>query len=113
MFMNVDHIRAGVLNYAYDKVLPSLEPGQQFLAGTALGIFSSKASELLGYVADMPVIKALGVVENGTVDVDVLYAAVTEQMKRQGTVCFDIPLIGRITMEQGDIRELYDSIKRG
>ena len=113
MFVNVDHIRAGVMNYAYEKIMPSLEPGQQFMAGTVLGVFSGRASELLGYLAGQPVIKALGVVDGGNVDIDVLYDAAMEQIKRQGTVCFDVPLIGRLTMEQGDVRELYESIKRG
>ena len=113
MFVGVEHIRNGIMNFAFEKIMPSLEPHQQFMAGTVLGVFAGKANELIAYIATQPIIKALGVVDGNNIDVDVLYNAATEQIKRQGTVCFDIPLIGRLTLEQGDIHELYESIKRG
>ena len=103
----------GVAEYASKNIMPKLEPTQQFLAGIALGVAGGKADGLLRTLAQQPMIAALGVVrDNGEVDLDTLYAAASAQMERQGSLPLDIPIIGRLTFNRGDLDELYRTICR-
>lgn len=103
----------GVAEYADKNIMPKLEPTQQFLAGIALGVAGGKADGLLRTLAQQPMITALGVVrENGDVDLDTLYASASAQMERQGSLPIDIPIIGRMTFDRGDLDELYRTICR-
>ena len=58
-------------------------------------------------------IAALEVVKpNGDVDLDTLYAAASQQMEKQGNLPIEIPVIGRMTFDKGDLDELYRTICR-
>lgn len=103
----------GVMEFANKNIMPKLEPTMQFLAGMALGVAGGKADGMIKALATQPMISALGVIQpNGEIDLDTLYAAASEQMDRQGSLPIDIPIIGRMTFDRGDLDELYRAICR-
>lgn len=103
----------GVTEYAHKDIMPKLEPSQQFMAGIVLGIAGGKADGMLKALAQQPMIAALGVVQpNGEVDLDTLYAAASAQMDKQGSLPIDIPIIGRMTFDRGDLDNVYRAICR-
>ena len=58
-------------------------------------------------------VRALGVIsESGDINVDALYAAAMEQMQQQKSLALDIPIIGRMTFDENDLRDLYQAISR-
>jgi hypothetical protein len=64
-------------------------------------------------LAQQPMIAALGIVQpNGEVDLDTLYAAASAQMDKQGSLPIDIPVIGRMTFDRGDLDNVYRAICR-
>lgn len=103
----------GVVEYANADVLPMLEPAKQFVAGMALGVVGSKADGLIKALAQQPMIAALGVIQlNGEIDIDALYAAASTQMDKQGSLPIDVPIIGKMTFNRGDLDALYRAICR-
>ena len=103
----------GITEYANKDIMPKLEPSQQFMAGLVLGIAGGKADGMLKALAAQPMISALGVIQpNGEVDLDTLYAAASAQMDRQGFLPIDIPIIGRMTFDRGDLDNVYRAICR-
>ena len=95
-------IRDGVLEYATER---------QFVAGTALGLVAARADALTRALAENELVKASGLVtENGMVDLDTMYDAALNQMKRQKTLSLDIPMMGRMTFNEEDLAELYRTI---
>lgn len=103
----------GVVEYAEKDIMPKLEPTQQFIAGMALGVAGGKADGILRALAQQPMIAALGVIQqNGEVDLDTLYAAASAQMDRQGSLPIEIPIIGKMTFDRGDLDALYRAICR-
>ena len=50
--------------------------------------------------------------ESGDINVDALYAAAMEQMQQQKSLALDIPIIGRMTFDENDLRDLYQAISR-
>lgn len=104
-------IRDGVLEYATERVMPKLSPARQFVAGTALGLVAARADALTRALAENELVKASGLVtENGMVDLDTVYDAALNQMKRQKTLPLDIPMMGRMTFNEEDLAELYRTI---
>lgn len=104
---------AGVLEYADRNIMPKLDGSKQFLAGMALGMVGGKAEALMASLSQQPMIAALGVVQqNGDLDLDALYAAAATQMDKQKNLSIDIPVIGRLTFDRGDLDELYRTICR-
>lgn len=111
--VNSKQIVEGVVEFANKNIMPKLEPTHQFLAGMALGVVGGKADGMLKALAAQPMISALGVIQpNGEVDLDTLYASASAQMDRQGALPVDIPIIGRMTFDRGDLDELYRTICR-
>ena len=110
--VTVNQIKAGILDYAYQNILPQMEPVKQFLAGTAMGALSGKAEEMIRQAAKSPALLASGLIsENGSVDLDGIYKAAMEQMQRQGSLPVNIPLIGTVVFKAEDVGALYRSIK--
>ena len=101
-------IRDGMIAYATERVLPKLTPGRQFVAGAAMGLVAARADALMQELTKNELIKASGLVtENGMVDVDAVYEAALTQMRRQGTLPVEIPMIGHMTFNESDLTELY------
>lgn len=104
-------IRDGVLEYATERVLPKMSPARQFLAGTALGVVAARADALMKVLTENELVKASGLVtENGMVDLDAVFDAAAMQMRKQKTLPLDIPMMGRWTFDENDLRELYQTI---
>lgn len=109
--VEVTRFRDGVVEYANAKILPKLTPGKQFAAGMAIGIAASKAEPMAKELAKNEIVKASGLIaENGMIDVDMLYDAAVNQLKRQKTLTLDVPMIGRLAFDENDIADLYRTI---
>lgn len=101
-------IRDGIIDYATERVLPKMTPGRQFVAGAAMGLVAARADALMQELTKNELIKASGLItENGMVDVDAVYEAALVQMRRQGTLPIEIPMMGRMTFNESDLTELY------
>ena len=109
--VEITRIRDGVVVYANERILPKLTPGKQFVAGTAIGIAAAKAETIARTLAENELVKTSGLVaENGMVDLDTLYEAALEQVRKQRTLPVEIPMIGRMTFDESDLTELYRTI---
>ena len=101
-------VRDGIVAYANERVLPKLTPGRQFVAGAAVGLVAARWEALMHDLINNDMVKASGLVaENGMVDVDALYDVLLTQMRKQGSLLIDIPMIGHMTFDESDLSELY------
>lgn len=110
--MEVAKIRDGVLNYAEVHMMPKMDSKGQFVLGLALGVVSSRIEAIIGGLADNELVKSLGIIQNGQVDYDTLFNAAMAQIKRQGKLVVDFPLVGRLSFEEQDLRDLHQCIAR-
>lgn len=107
--MEIARFKEGVMTYATNHMMPKMDSKGQFLLGLGLGMVSSRMDKLL----DNEAIKALGIVSNGQLDYDTLYSAAMTQMQRQGKLVWDAPLIGRLSFDEQDLRDLHSCITKG
>lgn len=110
--MEIAMIRDGVMDYASTHMMPKLDSKGQFVLGLALGMMASKMEAVLGKLADNELVKTLGIIREGQVDYDALFGAAMAQMKRQGKLVWDVPLLGRLSFDDQDLRDLHQCIAK-
>lgn len=110
--MEIARIKAGVMDYATTHMMPKMDSKGQFVLGLALGMVSSRIESIVGQLADNEMVKALGIIQNGQLDYDSLFNAAMAQMQRQGKLVWDVPLMGRLSFDEQDLRDLHQSIMK-
>lgn len=108
--MEIAKIRDGVLEYATSHVMPKMDSKGQFVLGMALGVVTSRIDGIVGKLADNELVKTLGIIQNGQLDYDSLFSAAMAQMKRQGKLVWDVPMLGRLAFDEQDLRDLHQCI---
>lgn len=111
--MEIAKVKDGVMLYATRHMMPKMDSKGQFVLGLALGAASGRLETLLRSLEDNGTVKALGLIHDGELDWDTLYGAAMAQMQRQKTLTLDIPMIGRLTFDEQDLRDLHVCIKGG
>lgn len=111
--VEIARIKDGVMLYAQKHMMPLLDSKGQFMLGVGLGMISQRAEAVLASLGQNELIKTLGIIEGHQMDWEALHAAAVEQIKRQGKLTWDIPLIGRLTFDEKDLRDLHQCIMQG
>ena len=110
--MEVARIKAGVMDYAANHMMPKMDSKGQFVLGLGLGLVSSRIEAMVGSIADNELVKTLGIVQGNQIDYDALFNAAMAQIKRQGKLVWDVPLIGRLAFDEQDLRDLHQCIMK-
>lgn len=108
--VGIAQVKNGVMTYAMQHMMPKMDSKGQFLIGMGLGAIMRKAEDLL---TGNGLIAAAGYVKDGLVDIDLLYSDAMSQMQRQGQLVWDVPMLGRMTFVEQDLRDLYQTIQQG
>lgn len=111
--VEIARIKDGVMLYAQKHMMPLLDSKGQFMLGVGLGMISQRAEAMLASLGQNELIKTLGIIDGQQMDWEALHAAAVEQIKRQGKMTWDIPLIGRLTFDEKDLRDLHQCIMQG
>lgn len=111
MYVEASRVKNGVLSFLDRCVLPKLDSTRQFLTGFAVALLGQRAEETVRALEDVPVVKSLGLIDNGNVEVDMLHAAALEQIRKQGRVTIEFPIIGAFAFDENDLNVLIQSIK--
>jgi len=110
--MEIARIRDGVMDYATSHMMPKMDNKGQFVLGLALGVVSSRLEAIVGKLADNELLNTLGIIQNGQIDYDALYSAAMAQIQRQGKLVLDVPMLGRLSFDEQDLRDLHQSIMK-
>jgi hypothetical protein len=108
--MEVARFRDGVMDYAVNHMMPKMDSKAQFVLGLGLGMVSSRIEAVVGKLADNELVKTLGIIQNGQIDYDSLFNSAMAQIKRQGKLMWDVPMIGRLAFDEQDLRDLHQCI---
>ena len=110
--VEIARITAGLMDYATQHMMPKMDSKGQFLLGTVLGMAASKAETVIRGLGENEMVKALGIIQDGQMDWETLYNAAIAQIKRQGKLVWDVPLLGRLAFDEQDLRDLHQCIAR-
>lgn len=111
MTYTTEQIMQGLINYADSEVLTKLPTSGKWIVGTAIGIASTKASEIVENLRANTIVNMLGLVdENGNVDVDAIVTALKSSADRYGKITVNVPLVGKMTFSSADVDEMRNYI---
>ena len=106
-------VTAGIERYLETEILSKIPGWQKWVLGAAASRMLSRSGEIFNTLKSNPVVAAMGVIdEQDQIDIDAIYREFSKQAQR-GAITFDIPLMGALTVNSGDIDRLYNYIIGG
>lgn len=108
--MEITTIRDGMMDYADQHMMPKMDSKGQFMLGVGLGLMASKTEKVVAALAENELVRTLDIIQGRQVDYENLYNAAMAQMKRQGKLVWDVPLLGRMAFDEQDLRDLHQCI---
>lgn len=112
MNCTAEQVINGLINYADNEVMGKLPTSGKWVAGTAIGIASQKASNVIDALRNNAVVKMLGIVDDeGCIDVDALISALKASADKYGRFSVSVPLIGNMTFSSSDVDSLKNYIR--
>lgn len=110
----LEQVKKGVLYYIESDILPHLTGAKKFGFAAYVSLASENVVSIAEKYKSHPAVSVLNIVsDNGDVDIDKLYSAVTDIIKNGEKMKIDIPFIGELTIDRSDIEKLYRYIKGG
>lgn len=104
-------VKTGAAAYIEQEIIAKIGGWQKWVAGAAASMALNRADAIFETLRQNPAVQLLGIVDgDGNIDLDALYAEFKRQAQR-GPVSFDVPMIGKLTLNEGDVDKIYNSIK--
>ncbi len=104
-------VKTGAAAYIEQEIIAKIGGWQKWAAGAAVSMALNRADSIFEALRQNPAVQMLGIVDgDGNIDVDALYAEFKRQAQR-GAVSFDVPMIGKLTLNESDVDKIYQSIK--
>lgn len=104
-------VKAGAAAYIEQEIISKIGGWQKWVAGAAVSMALNRADAIFETLRQNPAVQLLGIIDgDGNIDVDTLYTEFKKQAQR-GPISFDVPMIGKLTLNEGDVDKIYQSIK--
>ena len=104
-------VKAGVAAYIEQEIISKIGGWQKWVAGAVVSMALNRADGIFDALKDNPAIKLLGIIDDsGNIDIEALYAEFKRQAQR-GPISFDVPMIGKLTLNESDVDKIYANIK--
>lgn len=107
MKVTIDQIKQGIGRYIDAEFTSKLQGFRKWIIPlSAMAVVNSRIDAMLTQ-ENYPILIDSGYIsEDGLVDIDRLFADLTEVARAQGTVTENIPMIGDVTFSEADIASL-------
>lgn len=107
MKINTEQLQRAVTEYFNQEILSKTAGWKKFYMDFAFNVYKSKLTELINHLAENPLIKITGIIdENHFIDADALYAHAKNAIQKSG----QFELMG-LLFNESDIDKLYSHIK--
>lgn len=103
----------GLIAYINNDIAASFNGALQgWIIRTFAGLAAGKAEHLFGALASSPIIKALDLVDGENVNIEAFMAELKKHAQ-QGSATVNLPIIGAVTFNSGDVDSLHRHIMGG
>lgn len=101
----------GITKYIDTEIVDKIEGWQKWVIGSGIGIALSNSTNLFNQLKDNEIVKMLGIInEENKIDIEKIYKEFKNQAKK-GSISFDVPLVGTLTLNEQDVDKIYDFIR--
>lgn len=104
--MTIAQLEVGLTNYINDEIVTKAPGHIKFLIYTGMAVVAPKFEDMYNQYKDNSLMHSLGIIhEDGEIDVDMLYRAMKDAIKKMGKVEF----MG-IIFREDDVDKLYQHL---
>lgn len=104
-------VKTGAAAYIEQEIIAKIGGWQKWVAGAAVSMALNRADAIFEALRQNPAVKLLGIIDDsGEIGIDALYSEFKKQAQR-GPISFDVPMIGKLTLNESDVDKIYQSIK--
>lgn len=108
--VSIDRVKRGIAQYLDRNLINKMTGWQKWVFGAGAALYLENLSGTVMQLREHPAIKPLGIIdENGNIAVEKVFQHLRVQAQK-GPISFDIPMMGRITLSEADVNELYQYI---
>jgi len=112
MTYSSEQVMQGLINYIDSEVMAKLPTSSKWIVGTAVGLASTRANEVVDMLHNNALAKMLGIIdENGMIEVDELMSALKTAANKYGKLEVSVPLVGRMSFSESDVDNLEAYIR--
>ena len=103
----VTQIQNGLAKYIDEEVMAAMPGWQKWVFGAGASIALNNLPATIERVKNAEVVKMLGVIDaQGDIDMAKIYQGVKKQSAK-GQVTFEIPAMGKLTLNDADVDKIY------
>ena len=103
----VTQIQNGLAKYIDEEVMAAMPGWQKWVFGAGASIALNNLPATIERVKNAEVVKMLGVIDaQGDIDMAKIYQGVKKQSAK-GPVTFEIPAMGKLTLNDADVDKIY------
>ena len=111
--VSLAQVQAGVERYIDAEILAKIPDWRKWVLGAGASRILGRSTEIFNQLKSNPVVAAMDVIDDqDQIDIDAIRAEFVKQAQR-GAITFDVPLIGALTLNSGDVDKLYSYIVGG
>lgn len=108
--VTIGQVQQGLGRYIDEEFLAKLEGWQKWVFGAGAALVVEQVPSIIEQYKGSAVITMLGVIDNDNrIDIDKLYQHMITQA-RKGAVQMNLPIVGSVTLDDGDVEKLYRMI---
>lgn len=111
--VNLAQVQTGIERYIDNEILARIPDWRKWVLGAGASRMLSRSTEIFNELKLNPIVTAMGVIDDqDMIDIDTIRAEFAKQAQR-GAITFNIPLMGALTLDSGDIDKIYNAIVGG
>lgn len=103
--ISMEQAQKGAIKFIENEVTSQMNGWQKLVAETAIGLYMSKIPEKIKALMSHPIAQDMGIMKDGMIDVDAVYAEASKHFTTPITV--PIPVLGNIQFTKEDLELLY------
>ena len=108
--VSLANVQNGIVKYVDYEILSKLSGWKKWTFGALFGIWIGNISNTFNTLKQHPLVSQLGIIDDrDMIDIDKLYEEFLKQSQR-GAITFQIPGIGPLTLDHGDVEKMYQYI---
>ena len=101
----------GISTFIDKEILTKLSGTSKMLMGIGAGVAIKRSENIYEVLKNNSIMKMLGIIDQqGNIDIDILYEELKKQVEKE-EIMLDIPVIGLLKLNAGDVDKLIYYIK--
>lgn len=108
--VSMDKVKRGLARYLDEEFTNKMNGWQKWVFGVGSAMFLENFTSVAQKAKENPVVKALGLIDDSN---NVAVERIHQQLRVQaqkGSITFEIPMLGSITLHEADVEKLYNYI---